>query len=128
MIYLFLLLIIFFFFWKFKKKALVIKNGNIIFKNLDSEYGLEELIKSLIKNDISDISDIEEAYYFWGQFKYKTNKPYILIFNGKIDYESLIKINKTPLYVLKFLKEKSLKLEEILYAIYLNKKLYIVKN
>ena len=127
MLYLILVIIFLIIFYNYKKHKYVIENGKIIFKNLDSNYNLEKLIKDLVKNKINNIDNIEKAYYFLGRLKFNYDKPQVVIFNGKIDYDSLLKIKKTPFLILKSLKSKTLKLDEILYAIYLNDKLYIVK-
>ena len=115
-------------FYEYKKHIYIIENGNIIFKNLNDNHNLETLIKDLIKKKVDDITKIEKAYYFLGSLKIVNNKPCILISNGKIDYELLFKIKKTPFFILKALKKKSLKINQILYAVYLNDILYIVKS
>ena len=126
MILVFLILLISF--YEYKKHTYLIENGNIIFKNLSNSYNLEALMKDLIKKRVNSINDIEKAYLFLGILVVKTNKPLILIANGKIDYEALLKSKKGLNFINKALKEKSLKLSEVLYAIYLNDRFYIVKT
>ena len=121
------ILVFFIIFFEYKRHIYIIENGNIIFKNLSNSYTLESLMKDLIKNKVSDIKDIEKAYLFLGFLIIKKNKPLILIANGKIDYEALLKSRKGISFINKSLKEKSLKLDEVLYAIYLNDRFYIVK-
>ena len=112
---------------EYKKRSYLILNGNIIYRNLNSNYNLESLMRDLIKNKINDIDNIEKAYLSFGFLKIKLNKPHILVVNGKIDYEELFKSRKTVSFIYNILKEKSLKLSEVLYAIYLNDKFYVVK-
>ena len=127
-VFLFLVLILLLSFYFYKKNKLLIKNGNIIFKNLNESYNLESLMRDLIKKNIDDISKIEKCYNMFGYLKIIENRPYVLISNGKIDYYSLIKSRKTIKYLNESLKSYSLKLNQVLYAIYLNDNLYIVKN
>ena len=110
-----------------KTHTYIIENGNIIFKNLTNNYNLESLMKDLIKNKITDISNIEKAYFFLGNLVIKENRPFILIANGKIDYNELVKSKKCLEFVYKSLKMKKIKLKDVLYAIYLNDRFYIVK-
>ena len=128
MLYFIIILVFIIVLYEHKKHNYLIKNGRIIFKNLNSNYNLDSLIKDLVKKRIYDINNIEKAYYLFGRLWIKTNKPFVFIFNGRIDYEALIKAGKSSQYVMKYLKKKSIKIEEILYAIYLNDKFYIVKN
>ena len=123
-IFLFVLTIIFL---EIKRHTYLIENGNIVFKNLNDRYNLNSLIKDLIKNKVDDISKIEKAYLLFGNLRVISNKPYVLIANGKIDFESLLKSKKSLTFINEMLKEKSLKINQVLYAIYLNDMFYIVK-
>ena len=107
-----------------KTHTYIIENGNIIFKNLTNNYNLESLMKDLIKNKITDISNIERAYLFLGNLVIKENRPFILIANGKIDYNELVKSKKCLEFIYKSLKMRKIKLKDVLYAIYLNDKKY----
>jgi len=122
-----MILIILFVFYEYRTHTYLIENGSVIFKNLNDSYNLESLIKDLIKNKVTDINNIEKAYLFLGRLKIKKNKPLVIISNGKIDYEALFKSKKGINFIYKLLKEKSIKLDQVLYAIYLNERFYIVK-
>lgn len=111
----------------FTSKTLII-NGNVIFKNLNDDYNFDNLLQDLIKNNIYDLKNIEKAYLKNGKLKLVTSKPHVIISNGIIDNDELKKINKNKLYIYNVLNENKVKIEEILYAIYLNHDLYIVKN
>ena len=123
-----LTLVLLIIFHEYRKHVYIIQDGNIIFKNLTNSYTLESLIRDLIKNKVNDIRNIEKAYLFFGYLIIKTNRPLVLIANGKLDYEAIIKSKKSVSFIYHLLKEKSLKLSEILYAIYINDRIYIVKN
>ena len=125
---LFIILVLMISLYEYKKHIYLIENGNIIFKNLTEAYDLEALIKDLIKNKVYNIEDVEKAYNLFGSLKIVSKKPYILISNGKIDYENLFKTKKTIKFIYETLYKKKIKLNEVLYAIYLNDKFYIVKN
>ncbi len=128
MIYIFLLLILIFVLYENRKNNCLIENGNIIFKNLNENHNLESLMRDLLKQKIDDISKIEKAYYIFGNLKITFNKPYILIYNGKIDYDSLLKSRKSINFIYKYLNENKIKLSQVLYAIYINDSFYIVKT
>ena len=125
---LFIILVLMISLYEYKKHIYLIENGNIIFKNLTEAYDLEALIKDLIKNKVYNIEDVEKAYNLFGSLKIVSKKPYILISNGKIDYENLFKTKKTIKFIYEALYKKKIKLNEVLYAIYLNDKFYVVKN
>ena len=125
---LFIILVLMISLYEYKKHIYLIENGNIIFKNLTEAYDLEALIKDLIKNKVYNIEDVEKAYNLFGSLKIVSKKPYILISNGKIDYENLFKTKKTIKFIYETLYKKKIKLNEVLYAIYLNDKFYVVKN
>lgn len=110
------------------KEEYLIINGNVIFKNFNNYYNFDNLLKDLIQNNINDIKTVEKAYLKNGKLKIITSKPHIVVTNGEIDYEELKKINKTSLFIHNILNENKIKIEEILYAIYLKNDLYIVKS
>lgn len=110
------------------KEEYLIINGNVIFKNFNNYYNFDNLLKDLIQNNINDIKTVEKAYLKNGKLKIITSKPHIVVTNGEIDHEELKKINKTSLFIHNILNENKIKIEEILYAIYLKNDLYIVKS
>lgn len=113
---------------KLIKKENLVLNGKVIFKNFNKYYNFDNLINDLIKNNIYDIKLVEKAYLRNGNLKVITSKPHVVISNGEIDLDELKKINKNRFYIYNVLNENKLKIEEILYAIYLNHDLYIVKS
>lgn len=128
--YILFIILIFLIILKLKsiKKENLVLNGKVIFKNFNKYYNFDNLINDLIKNNIYDIKLVEKAYLRNGNLKIITSKPHVVISNGEIDLDELKKINKTRFYIYNILNENKLKIEEILYAIYLNHDLYIVKS
>ena len=128
--YILFIILIFLIILKLKsiKKENLVLNGKVIFKNFNKYYNFDNLINDLIKNNIYDIKLVEKAYLRNGNLKVITSKPHVVISNGEIDLDELKKINKTRFYIYNILNENKLKIEEILYAIYLNHDLYIVKS
>lgn len=128
--YILFIILIFLIFLKLKsiKKENLVLNGKVIFKNFNKYYNFDNLINDLIKNNIYDIKLVEKAYLRNGNLKVITSKPHVVISNGEIDLDELKKINKNRFYIYNVLNENKLKIEEILYAIYLNHDLYIVKS
>ena len=110
------------------KKDLLIVNGKVIFKSFNNYYTFDNLLQDLIKNNINDIKEIEKAYLKNGNLKIITSKPHVIISNGKIDEDELKKIDKNYFYIYNLLKQNKIKLEAILYGIYLKNELYIVKS
>ena len=130
MIYILILVVLLYISYKYylKNKKTIIENNQVIFKNLNVNYGIKDLIKDLELNDINSFKEIKRAYLFNNKLKIISNKPSVIISKGKIDYNALNKTDKNIISLMKILNEKHLKLEDIFYAVYLDNNFYIVKN
>ena len=51
-----------------------------------------------------------------------------LILDGKIQYNTLVDINKTKNWLYKMLKSEKTELDEVFYAFYKNNKCFIIKK
>ena len=128
MIILSLILVILIIMYYVKSHKYIIENGNIVFRNFNKNYDLEKLMRDLAKNKIRCIDDIQRAYLLFGKLVVKENKPLVLIADGKLDYNALMKSKKGVEFIYRMLKNKSLNISKILYVIYLNNRFYVVKK
>lgn len=127
-ILLFLLLVLIIIKLKFLNEQYLVLHGNVIFKNFTNYYNFDNLLQDLLKNNIQDLKMIEKAYLKNGKLKVITSKPHIVINKGEIDLDELKKINKNRLFIYNILSKHDIKIDDILYGIYINNDLYIVKS
>ena len=117
------------------KPSLIIKNGNINFKEMERQrYGLEDLLTQIRDKGIKSLDEIEYAILEnngkLSTFLYdnKNIYPMPLILDGKIQYNTLVDINKTKEWLLKLLKSEKTALKDVFYAFYKNNKCFIIKK
>lgn len=127
-ILLFLLLVLIIIKLKFLNEQYLVLHGNVIFKNFTNYYNFDNLLQDLLKNNIQDLKMIEKAYLKNGKLKVITSKPHIVINKGEIDLDELKKTNKNRLFIYNILSKHDIKIDDILYGIYINNDLYIVKS
>lgn len=109
----------------------IIRDGKIDFNNMiDNNIDINLLIKYLRKKRIKNIENIEILISFYNKIYFVKNKlePVSLIMNGRILYMNLFRIKKNITWIKKSLLKHNTSLNKILYAVYLNKKLYIITN
>lgn len=114
--------------------VILIKNGKIIFKNLiDNNYTLEELLEELKKRNIYSFSNIK--YLFLESDKsisilsFSDNSiPTPIIMYGEINKKVLQNLSLNKKDIENILDKEHINLSDIYYALYKNKKLYIIKN
>ena len=127
-ILLFLLLVLIIIKLKFLNEQYLVLHGNVIFKNFTNYYNFDNLLQDLLKNNIQELKMIEKAYLKNGKLKVITSKPHIVINKGEIDLDELKKTNKNRLFIYNILSKHDIKIDDILYGIYINNDLYIVKS
>lgn len=113
---------------------ILVKNGKVIFKNLiDNNYSIESLLTELKKKNIYSFNNIK--YLFLESDKSLSilsfddkSSPTPVILDGKINKDVLynLSLKKSDLY--NMLTKEHVKLEDIYYALYKKKKIYIIKN
>jgi len=113
--------------------SLIIKEGKIIFKEmLKQRYNLDDLLSQLREQNIKSIKEVSYAVLETnGKLsvftKERTNDyPLALILDGKIDKKVLKDIGKNETWLNNLLKKEYLRLDEIFYAFYTKKDLYII--
>ena len=120
------------------KPSLIICNGKINYKEMVKQrYSLDDLLVSLRQQGIKDLDMVEYAFlepngelsvFKYNLFKLKSSYPMPLILDGSIQKGALKHIHKTEAWLKGELSNKNLTYEDIFYAFYKNKKIYIIKK
>lgn len=120
------------------KPSLIICNGKINYKEMVKQrYSLDDLLVSLRQQGIKDLDMVEYAFlepngelsvFKYNLFKLKSSYPMPLILDGSIQKGALKHIHKTEAWLKSELSNKNLTYEDIFYAFYKNKKIYIIKK
>ena len=118
------------------KTSAIICEGKINYHELIRQrYTLDDLLINLRQNSIKSIEEVEYAFLEpngkLSIFKYSTlNKVYPLpfIIDGKINDDSLKKANIKHQKLLELLYESNLDLNEVFYAFYKEKKIFVIKK
>lgn len=117
--------------------SVIINKGKINFKEMvEQRYNIDDLLTQLREKHIRSIEEVDYAVLETSGklsvFK-KDNKlfgeyPMPLILDGEIDQDTLRQINKTEEWLTNQLKKENVSLEDIFYAFYRNKKLFLIKE
>ena len=120
------------------KPSLIICNGKINYKEMVKQrYSLDDLLVSLRQQGIKELDMVEYAFlepngelsvFKYNLFKLKSSYPMPLILDGSIQKGALKHIHKTEAWLKSELSNKNLTYEDIFYAFYKNKKIYIIKK
>ena len=115
--------------------ALIMKNGNINFKEMEKQrYNLEDLLTQVRDKGIKSLDEVEYAILENNgklSIFLKDDKnvyPMPLIIDGVINYQTLVDIKKDKLWLMKVLKNEHTSLEQVFYAFYKNNKCFIIKK
>lgn len=120
------------------KPTIIIENGKIIYKNLVSQrYGIDDLLLELRKASITSIEEVEYAFletngnlsiFPYKPLKIKSPLPLPIVVEGTIQYENLHYIGKDKEWLDKLLDRYNISLEEVFYAIYKKKYVYVIRR
>lgn len=115
----------------------IIKNGRINYKEMiKQKYNLDDLLTQLREKGYRNIEEIEYAIlenngslsvFSYNKMKSKSPLPMPIILDGKIQYEIIDEIGKDNDFIERILKNKKIELEEIFYAFYKDKNIFIIK-
>ncbi len=115
----------------------VIKNGKINYREMiKQKYNLDDLLTQLREQGFRNIEDIEYAIlensgklsvFGYNKMKSKTPLPVPIILDGVIQNETLKEMGKQRSFIEHILEKKNLKLENIFYAFYKDRELFIIK-
>ena len=117
------------------RPSIIIRDGKINFKEMEKQrYNLEDLLTQVRDKGIKSLDEVEYAILEnngkLSTFTYddKNTYPLPLILDGKIEYETLVNIDKTKDWLMNVLDKEKTKLEDVFYAFYKNNRCYIIKK
>lgn len=117
--------------------SLIIKNGKVNFKEMTKQkYNLDDLLVQLREKGFKSIEEIEYAILenngTLSLFAYEEEKdnylPLPLILDNKIQEDTLKHLHKDSKWVLGLLNKRNINIEDVFYAFYKDKNVFIIKN
>ena len=116
--------------------SLIIKNGKINFKEMTKQkYSLDDLLVQLREKGYKSIEEIEYALLenngSLSVFPYEKDKPYLplpLILDSQIQKDTLDYLHKDVKWVQNMLDKRNINLDDVFYAFYKDKNIFIIKN
>ncbi len=117
--------------------SVMINRGKINFKEMVKQrYNIDDLLTQLREQHIKSIEEVDYAILETSGklsvFKKKDNRfgdyPLPLILDGKIQEDTLKQIQKTEKWLQKTLTEEKVNIEDIFYAFYQEKNIFIIKK
>lgn len=117
--------------------SVMINRGVVNFKEMIRQrYNLDDLLTQLREQHIRTIEEVDyailESSGKLSVFQKENNKfgdyPLPLILDGVIQPETLTQIKKSKTWIERTLKDYQVKMEDVFYAFYKNKGLYIIKK
>ena len=115
--------------------SIIINRGKVNFPEmLKQSYNLDDLLTQLREKSIKSIEEVDYAILETsGKLSVFTkghdnNYPLPLIIDGKLDEETLIQIGKDNKWLKNELKKNNVEIEDIFYAFYRNKNLFLIKD
>jgi len=118
------------------RPSLIIKSGKVNFKEMTKQkYNLDDLLVQLREKGYKSIEDIDYAILenngTLSVFPYEKKESYLplpLILDSKIQEETLIHLNRDSKWVFELLKRKNINIDDVFYAFYKDKNIFIIKN
>lgn len=117
--------------------SLIIKNGKVNFKEMTKQkYNLDDLLVQIREKGFKSIEEIEYAILenngTLSVFAYEEEKdnylPLPLILDNKIQEDTLKHLHKDSKWVLNLLDKRNINIEDVFYAFYKDKNVFIIKN
>lgn len=115
--------------------SVIINRGKVNFKEmLKQRYNLDDLLTQLREKSIKSIEEVDYAILETSGklsvFVKNDNKDYPLpvVLDGQVQEETLLQIKKNKKWLEKSLEENHTTVENVFYAFYKNKDLFIIKN
>jgi len=115
------------------KPTVIIKNGKLNFTEMSKlRYSLDDLLTQLRLQGVKSIDNVKYAVLEnngnLSIFNDNSDYPLPLILDGVIDYNVLKEIKKDYNWIINILKNKNLELDEVFYAFYTGKKVFIIEK
>ena len=119
-----------------KKPKFIIKNGKINYNEmLKQRYNLDDLLVQLRDKGYRSIEEIEyailESSGTLSVFPYENGKsplPLPIILDGDIQEDTIKHLKKDKKWVYNFLDKKNIRLQDVFFAFYKDKSIFIIKN
>lgn len=116
--------------------SLIIKKGKVNFKEMiHQKYNLDDLLVQLREKGYKSLEEIEYAILenngTLSVFPYEKDNSYLplpLILDSKIQNDTLKALHKDISWVENMLSRKNINLEDVFYAFYKDKNIFIIKN
>lgn len=120
------------------KPSLIIDKGKLNFKEMVKQrYSIDDLLLALRSNQIKSVDEVDYAIletngklsiFKKNILKMSGDYPLPLVIDGRIDKDALNAINKTTKWLLNRLSANDLSLDNLLYAFYKKKTIYVIKK
>ena len=120
------------------KPSLIICNGKVNYKEMiHQRYSMDDLLLSLRQKSIRDINEIEYAFlepngklsiFKYNFLRMKTSYPMPLILDGEVNKKTLNYLKKDKYWLENELAKKNLELEDVFYAFYRKKKIFLIRK
>ena len=120
------------------KPSILICNGKLNYKELIKQrYTMDDLLLELRQKSIKSIEEVEYAFlepngklsvFKYNNSKTKSNYPMPIILDGKVQYQTLVKINRDINWLNKELFNVNLTYKNVFYAFYKKNKIFIIKK
>lgn len=115
------------------KPSVLINKGKINYTSMKKmRYTLDDLTSQLREKGVKSLNEVDYAVLensgTLSVFENSKDYPMPLILDGIIDYETLKEIKKTEKWLDNILKKENLNLEQIFYAFYQNREVFIIKK
>ena len=117
--------------------SMIIDNGKVNFKEMIKQrYNLEDLLTQLRAREVKSIEEVEYAILetsgklsvFTKDARNSGPYPLPMILDGKIQKATLKGLKKSEKWLKQLLDTKKVKLDDVFYAFYKDKQLFIIKN
>lgn len=118
---------------KLNKNTLVIKNGNILYRNIvENKISINDILKKLKREGVRDLKKVDLGYLYKNDLiiirNDLVNYPISLIVDGKVMYDNLKLIKKDYNWLNHKILKYSLTVENVSYAFFKNDHLYFIPN
>ena len=120
------------------KPSLIVCKGRVNFNEMVKQrYNMDDLLLHLRLKEVKSIEDVEYAFlepngelsiFKYNFFKTSGAYPMPVILDGIVQEKTLPYIKKTEYWLIETLKKKGLATEDIFYAFYKKKKLYLIRK
>lgn len=119
------------------KPSVIINKGKVNFEEMSKQrYNIDDLLSQLRESSVKSLDEVDYAILetngklsiFLTQDDKKRTYPLPLILDGNVEIETLKQIGKNKFWLDKELKKQGIRLEDIFYCFYRNKKLYIIEK